>query len=616
MKNWLLGLLPGIPVLGLVVVARLLGIFQLSELQALDFGLRSRPEEAPDERITIVSVTEEDIQAIGTYPIPDREIANLLTKVNQYEPRAIGLDIFRDLPVEPGHETFSALVEQLDNLVVINKILPPGTIDPPPTASDAQVGFADAVPDSDGFVRRSLLGALDSRDDQYKFSFTIRLVEKYLAAEGIVLENGIRDPSTMRFAKTELLRVLSLTGGYVRIDSGGQQVLINFRSGQNAFDMVTYQDIQSGDFSPNLLADRIVLVGITAPSVKDTINTAAISGVNPGLVTGVEVQAHAISQILSAVLDGRSLLNVLPEGGEYGWIVLWGLLGLLLAQRQAKLAYFLVSIVVLSSSLAAISYGLLIAGWWVPVVPAMVAFALNGMILYPSFQAQRSLELRLADRQQLIERTFDQIHNGPLQTLATVLTRVIDEKDIPAEVNRDLRVLNQDLRGIYESLKQEFLSVEDSLQLIGNRIVRLDQPLHEILYEVYEHTLQRPEFPYLGAIKFYIRKLEPMAEKGLNNDCKREIGRFLEEAICNVGKYAKGCSRLTVICMQKDAENVIRVVDNGCSRREYAPGKQQRTGRGTQQAMSLAKRLKGRFQRSFNEPEGTVTELRWPILRL
>ncbi len=612
-KRWLLSVLPGMPVLGLVVAARLLGLFQLAELQALDFGLRSRPSEARDQRITIVGITEDDIQAIGTYPIPDQDLTTLLTAIDRYQPRAVGLDIFRDLPVEPGHAEFAALIERLDNLVMIHKMLPPVKVAPPPAASEAQMGFADALPDRDGFVRRSLLGALDSDDDEYKFSLTLRLAEQYLAAAGIALENGIRDPSTMRFARTELLRVHPHTGGYIRLDAGGEQVLINFRSGQNAFDTVTYQDIQSGNFSPNLLTDRIVLVGITAPSVKDIINTAAIDGVNPGLVTGVEVQAHAISQILSAVLDGRSLLKVMPEGIEYGWIVIWGLLGLLLARRQVRLAYFLMSIVALGGGLVAIAYGLLIASWWIPVVPAMIAFALNSLVLYPSFQAQRGLELRLADRQQLIERTFDQIHNGPLQTLAIVLARVSDENSISTAVNRDLQSLNQDLRGIYESLKQEFLSAEDSLRLIGDHVVRLDQPLHEILYEVYEHTLQRKEFPCFEAIKFHIRKFEPMAEKDLNSDRKREIGRFLEEAICNAGKYAKGCSRLTVICMQEEAENVIRVVDNGRAEHRRTQGKRQRIGRGTQQAMSLAAQLKGRFQRSFNQPKGAVSELRWPI---
>lgn len=612
-KRWLLDLLPGLPVLGLVVAARLLGLFQLAELQALDFGLRSRPREAKDERITIVGITEEDIQSIGTYPIPDSNITTLIETIDQYQPRAIGLDIFRDLPVEPGHSDFSLLVKRLDNLVVINKLLPPSPINPPPAASAEQVGFADALPDSDGFVRRSLLGSLDVRDGEYKLSLTIRLAQLYLLEEGLELTNGIRNPTAMRFGETELLPVRSNTGGYVRVDAGGEQILLNFRSGRDVFKTISYQDIQRGEFEPDDFLDRIVLIGLTAPSVKDIVNTAAVEGVNPGLVTGIEVQAHAISQILSAVLEDRPLLNVFPNVLEYVWIVLWGIFGVALARKNLKIPYFLVSIVCLSGGLLAVGYGFLIAGWWIPIVPTAVTFVLNGLILYPSFQAQRDLRLRLEDRQQLIERTFDQIHNGPLQKLSSVLVRVSEEDKIPNEMERDLRSLNQDLRGIYESLREEFLSGTDCLQLAGDRRVQLDQPLHEMLYEVYEHTIQRKELYCLGQVKFYVRKFEPMSENGLASDRKREIGRFLEEAICNAGKYAKGCTRLTVICMKEGQDNVVRVVDNGHA--ESSVPVRQRVGRGTQQAMSLSRQIKGQFKRESHSPQGVLSELRWPARR-
>jgi len=55
-------LLPGLSITGLVILLRLLGGLQTLEWQALDFGLRQRPAEKTDERITIVALTEEDIQ--------------------------------------------------------------------------------------------------------------------------------------------------------------------------------------------------------------------------------------------------------------------------------------------------------------------------------------------------------------------------------------------------------------------------------------------------------------------------------------------------------------------------------------------------------------------------
>jgi len=65
-------------------------------------------------------------------------------------------------------------------------------------------------------------------------------------------------------------------------------------------------------------------------AVKGTLLTAA-----PGnqeslnkLIYGVEIEAHATSQIVNAVLNGRPLLHIWSEGWEYVWILAWGLVGL------------------------------------------------------------------------------------------------------------------------------------------------------------------------------------------------------------------------------------------------------------------------------------------------
>lgn len=604
-RRVILSLLPGLPIVVVVVLARLLGFWQPLEWQAFDLGLRSRPAEPTDPRITIVPITEEVMQTLGQYPIPGSQLTQLIEDINQYQPQVIGLDLFRDLPIEPGHQELLDLIETSDNLVVINRILPPA-IAAPATAPEDRIGFVDTLVDTDGFVRRSLLGATDSNNN-YRFSFTLRVAERYLAEDGIFLENGIRNPAAMRFQQTELTPFQANTGSYVHTDARGEQTLINFRSGSRPFEFVTYGEIQAGTADPVLLSDRIVLIGVTAPAVKDIVNTAAVIGDNPGLVTGIELQAHGISQILSAVLDSRSLLRVWPDWLEYGWIIGWGLLGGLIAQRHLKIARYFLVVVAISGGLVLLSYSLLILSWWIPIVPAVTAFFLNSLVLYPAYRSQHELKLRLDDRQQLIERTFDQIHNGPLQKLAMLLQRVSTDSSLPLELEGDLRSLNQDLRSIYEAMRQEFLSAETCLRLEGNCSVRLDQPLHEMLYEVYKYTLERKEFPHFAGIKIHIRKFEPMAEQKLSVDRRRDLGRFLEEALCNVGKYAKNCSRLTVICAQENSQNVIRIIDNGSGEQSS------RVGRGTQQARTLARHLRGSFERTQQKPRGICAELRWPI---
>ncbi|MEM9152320.1 MAG: CHASE2 domain-containing protein, partial [Cyanobacteria bacterium P01_F01_bin.3] len=61
-------LLSSLGVVLMVCVSRSLGLWEGIELETLDLFLRHRPLEAPDERITILEITENDLQELGTYP--------------------------------------------------------------------------------------------------------------------------------------------------------------------------------------------------------------------------------------------------------------------------------------------------------------------------------------------------------------------------------------------------------------------------------------------------------------------------------------------------------------------------------------------------------------------
>lgn len=599
---WRVGALPGMAVIGLAIAARLAGLLQSLEWSNLDYFLRLRPWESVDEQVVIVGINEADIWSVGAYPIPDREIAELLRKLQAHQPTVIGLDIVRDLPVEPGHAELVAAFKESRNLIAIEKALP-DRIAPPRELSPEQVGFSDAITDADGRLRRSLLGTPTPQG--YKFSLSLRLAEAYLLNKGITLENGIRDRHAMRFGKTELPRFQPNSGGYVRTNAGGVQVLLNFRSGKQPFKILSLNDIKTGNFDPNWIRSRIVLIGIASPGV-DVKNTAAVVGNNPGsgLVYGVEIQAHAVSQIIRAVLDKRPVLRVWSDGWEYAWIVAWGVLGMGFGQlTQSPVRNFL-SVGVASIFLVGCSFLLLVWGWWIPVVPAMLVFVINGVGLTAFYQNDRALRSRISDRQFIIDRTFDTIHNGPLQTLAKLL-RSAREQNLPQnELLSELELLDREVRAIDESMRRETLTQGESLYLSSGLELDLQAPLHEILYQVYSYTLER-ELPCFKTLKVKIRTFDPIDERDLSIEQKRGLCRFLEEALCNVGKHAKGVTRLNVTCTLQEGWYVLRITDNGagiCSNSE---------GRGTQQCRNLARQLRGKFVRSPLSPKGTLCEITW-----
>ncbi len=615
-KHWGVSLLPGMALIGGVILVRLLGLLQNLEWAALDYGLKLRLPEPVDERIVIVGINEGDIQALQSYPISDRDLADLLEQLQAYRPQVIGVDIFRDLPVEPGHTELSKVFKNNSNIIAIERILPGRsgfTVSAPPNLPDEQVGFVDAVLDADGFLRRSLLGA-SNLQGKFRFSFTMRIAETYLQDQGIFLTNGILDPEAMRFRAKELHRFQPHTGGYIRADAAGNQILLNFRSGPRPFRQVSLRDIQTRSVNPEWLRDRIVLIGVTALSQKDLINTAAISGMTPGLVYGVEVQAHAISQIISTVLDNRPLLTTWPDVWEYIWIILWGSVGLVLGRLSPSPTKHFSVIIILGIALIGFSYGCLLLGLWIPLVPALIAFGLNSIALYAFHLYDQGLKARIQDRQMVIEKTFDALHNGPLQTLSALLRQTQDQDGSMLQLNQNLQTLNQELRVVYEDVRQE-LQDQDRQFTLG-RDLRLDlkSPLHEILYEVYAYTVQR-NFPCFQTLKVKVVTFEPLDSRRLNFENKRDLCRFLEETLCNVGKHAEGVTRLTIVCGQSKNLNFIRVEDNGISHSTIPsdPNSTHQKGRGTQQALTLAQHLQGSFQRYSSAANGTICEIIWPI---
>jgi CHASE2 domain-containing sensor protein/two-component sensor histidine kinase len=631
--TWRRGSLPGLIVIVGTIIARFTGALQFLELVAFDRFLWLRPAEPMDERIVIVGITEEDIQRAKTYPIPDRDIADLLKRLQTYQPTAIGLDIVRDIPVEPGHAELTSVFRNSKNVIGVEIALADrsGIVAPPPTLPPEQVGFADTVLDADAYQRRSLLGAHNPQQE-YRFSFPLRLAERYLATKGIELENGIKDSEALRFGSTELTRVLSNSGGYVGADARGNQILLNVRSGSVPFRVISLAQIKEG-VDQNWIRGKIVLIGMMSVSVKDLASSGAITGINPGRIYGVEMQAHATSQIISAVLDRRPLIQVLGDGWETLWIAVWGLLGMSLGRFLRSPWKILLGLLIASISSIAICYWLILIGWWVPIVPVFLILVLNGTGSTAAlfYRHQQELRLRLEERQFAIEQTFNAIHSGPLQTLVAIL-RTAQEQDPPPPFLPDLQRLSHELRAVYGSVQRDAIADEPHLRMGSAIELALQAPLHELLYKVYSNTLEQ-ELPYLQTIKFKIVQFDPLNTSHLRLEHKRGLCRFLEEALCNVGKHAIAATRLTVICTQEGDRQVIRVADNGKGKpfdaealnsaetnwdrettQDFNP-KIQPSGLGTQLANNLAKQLGGTFRRYQNQPRGMVCELTWSAKR-
>jgi two-component sensor histidine kinase len=93
----------------------------------------------------------------------------------------------------------------------------------------------------------------------------------------------------------------------------------------------------------------------------------------------------------------------------------------------------------------------------------------------------------------------------------------------------------------------------------------------------------------------------------LSLEQKRELCQFLEEALCNAGKHAQGLTRLSATGKQNEGWYTLSIKDNGAGIRSSSEG------RGTKQCLNIARKLRGKFQRTSLAEKGTLCELRWPL---
>ena len=388
-------------VAALLVGVRQVGILQQVELQAFDQLTRWRPAEKPDPRLLVVKITEADLhlpeQQQKTGSLSDLALSRLLTKLEQYQPRAIGLDIYRDYPVSPKHAELATQLRQ-QHLITVCKASDPAANDtgikPPPEVSPERLGFSDFVTDPDGVVRRQLLILTPDPASvcTTPYAFSVQLAFRYLAAEGIVPQ--YTPAGFLQLGKVSFPPLGSDTGGYQGVDAWGNQVLLNYRfhrSLEQIAAQVTLQDVLAGRIDPNAVKDRIVLIGTTASSFNDYWLTpySQSQGIEEKLA-GVFVQAQMVSQILSAVVDGRSLLSTWSESGEICWIWGWSLAGGILAWRVRSLLWLGLAMSSALLSLAGLCFFLLIySSCWVPLVPPALALVVTSSVAAYRIQTHR-----------------------------------------------------------------------------------------------------------------------------------------------------------------------------------------------------------------------------------
>ena len=368
-----LGFVASLAVIGL----RSAGFLQFVELATYDVYLRVKERaSAREPRVVLVQTIEEDIQKLAEWPLSDRHMVEVLEKLLASEPRAIGVDLYRDIPVPPGSDDLNTLLAGDQRVFVIEKFgeeKSKRVAGPPVLRGTEQIGFADITVDDDGVVRRGLLFLDDG--ENFSVSLSLRLALAYLAEEGITPQPGDPDPAHIRLGSVTLRPFEANDGAYVDADAQGYQYLLDYRGGPERFLTYSLSDVLEGRVEPDLIKGNVVILGVNAESVKDEFLTPFDRFSARGQATaGIAVHGYEVSQLIRTALDGAAPMRFPSDRFENLWILLWGIAAALVGRiarssvRMALLTGAGLLLLVGTTLLAFFNH------WWLPVAPVAIGW--------------------------------------------------------------------------------------------------------------------------------------------------------------------------------------------------------------------------------------------------
>ena len=449
-------------VAGLTIVGSSAGLFRILEWVGQDQLFRLYSQAEPENRIVIVTIDEADITSVKQWPMSDRVMAKMLRNIQAQNPRAIAVDIYRDLPVEPGHEELVDIFKNTPNIIGIQKVAG-NPIAPPPILKEMdQVAANDLPLDADGKIRRGFV-ILGTEDDDVIQGLGVRMALTYLEQDGIELEVVNESQKIYGLGQAQFVPLSGWDGEYNEQEMGGYQILLSYRGDLQAFTHISMTDVLENRIPQDFMHDRLVFIGAKAPSLKDNyatpFNNALLAPTE--LMPGIVIHANLASQIISAALDNRPMLR--PTSKTINGLVIFFLTTGSTALGSLFIRKRWITILGLSAACTIILIVAVIAfhsGWLIQIFTPMVAIDIAAVVSIGYVLWQN---LMLSYRK--------------LEDYARTLEDKVKERTAKlAQANKEISVLN-------EKLKEENLRMSTELD-VARQIQQMILPKREELMSI------------------------------------------------------------------------------------------------------------------------------------
>lgn len=301
-------------VIALVVLAvlRQSGLAQMVDLTFYDLIIsRKAAPSGLDSPITLIGIEERDIQRYG-WPIDDGLFCRGIDSLRSGGASAIGFDLYRDQGVGPEQQCLRDRFRDEPTLVSIFNVAA-GIPAVPGTPAERQ-SYNDLSLDADGVLRRDLVHV--TGQDEATVSFAMRVME---VATG---DRSIRESIDAGTDDDHWLTADA--GGYHdEADAGlGLQRMLIYRQ-PGSYRRYTLEQWLNGDLPPEAIRNQIVLIGSTAPSLRDLFEVPFSRfhhGAEMYQLPGLEIHANRIATLLDKRRNNEELIWTMPGWGN--WIVL------------------------------------------------------------------------------------------------------------------------------------------------------------------------------------------------------------------------------------------------------------------------------------------------------
>ena len=461
-----------------------------------DMCQRIFPRQLQSLPAVIVEIDETSLARKGQWPWPRTQLAALVGRISAAEPAAIGLDLIfpetdryspdqlantlPDIPPDiaarlgklPNSDAvFAQSLQQVPTVLGLAglDVVPPG---------GARSGKSTPVLISGKAMSRTL------RDYPYSLR-SIPELDQAASGHAILsaeLENGVvrRVPlaasvqgQAFPALSIELLRVASGEPGF-RIRSGSRGVLSVgvgdvevptetdgrfwvYFSPRNAARFVSAADVLDGNIAPDLLKNKLVLLGVTGVGLLDDQATP-IGERMPG------VEIHA--QVLENIFDNQFLRRPhWASWAEAGLLAITGLAAIFSAffwsPRRAVTAFLLLLFIPPVISLAAFRWGLLLVDGITPSFGLVIIFSASLVIALTKAHSQR----RYLERKLQAEREEAARLAGEMDAARRIQTGMLPkaENAFPGETRFHLEAFMQSAKVVGGDFYDFFLLDPDRL---------------------------------------------------------------------------------------------------------------------------------------------------------